>query len=195
MWLFYVQHQFEHTVWSGDRELELPDGGAPRQLALRSAGRAALVHRQYRRAPHPSPVQPHSILPAAARASPAPRSRRMSAGSRCGKVSACVRLVLWDEAARRLISFRELRSRIAARQSARRAFCLIPPCKGHAYLLSSSDRHLAGQSGRFAFAECQAHVQTLQTSTNRVSSRADRASCRSSAPGSAKGYLHDIRAP
>jgi CspA family cold shock protein len=27
---------------------------------------------------------------------------------------------------------------------------------------------LAGQSGRFAFAECQAHVQTLQTSTNRV---------------------------
>jgi hypothetical protein len=33
-------------------------------------------------------------------------------------------------------------------------------------------RLLAGQSGRIAFAECQAHVQTLQTSTNRTSRRA-----------------------
>ena len=33
-----------------------------------------------------------------------------SAGSRCGSSLACVRLVLWDEGRRRLISFRELRA-------------------------------------------------------------------------------------
>jgi cold shock protein len=33
------------------------------------------------------------------------------------------------------------------------------------FSLTYHDRLLAGQSGRFAFAECQAHVQTLQTST------------------------------
>jgi hypothetical protein len=31
-------------------------------------------------------------------------------------------------------------------------------------------RHLAGQYGRFAFADCQAHVQTSQTSTNTLRS-------------------------
>src|SRR5271156_476804 len=31
------------------------------------------------------------------------------------------------------------------------------PCKGHAFLVPTDNRLLAGQSGRFAFAECQAH--------------------------------------
>jgi CspA family cold shock protein len=35
------------------------------------------------------------------------------------------------------------------------------PCKSHPSSLHDGDRHLAGRSGRFAFAICQAHVQTL----------------------------------
>ena len=34
VWLFYVQHQFEHTVWARKPELEHADRGALRQLAL-----------------------------------------------------------------------------------------------------------------------------------------------------------------
>jgi CspA family cold shock protein len=47
---------------------------------------------------------------------------------------------------------------------------------------------LAGQSGRFAFAYCQAHVQTLQTSNTEPQVAQPRA-FGSSASGSAKGYL------
>ena len=81
VWLFYVQHQFEHTVWSAQRDLELPRRGALRQFALRSAGRAALVHRQYRRAPCPPPLQPDSVLPVAARSFASTPISRISAGS------------------------------------------------------------------------------------------------------------------
>jgi CspA family cold shock protein len=35
------------------------------------------------------------------------------------------------------------------------------PCKNHIPIVSSRHRHLAGPSGRIAFAICQAHVQTL----------------------------------
>src|SRR5260370_266345 len=45
------------------------------KLALRPAGYPALVHREYRRAPCPPPVQRHSLLPPAAGA---PRSSRPS---------------------------------------------------------------------------------------------------------------------
>ena len=37
VWLFYVQHQFEQTIWSRRSGVELSDGGAVRQLALRLA--------------------------------------------------------------------------------------------------------------------------------------------------------------
>ena len=66
-----------------------------------------------------------------------------------GQSLGCVRLVLWDEAARRLITFRELRS-FATRSGARRIdakrfsrlLCRrhparAAPCKGHAYLVGS----------------------------------------------------------
>src|SRR5258708_33966954 len=56
--------------------LEPARGGAARQLLLRPADRAALVHRQYRHAPHPSSLQPDSLLPAAAGPAPAPCPRR-----------------------------------------------------------------------------------------------------------------------
>ena len=56
VWLFYVQHQFEHTMWDRRRRLEPAAGRAARQLALRPAGVAALAHRQYRRSPRASPL-------------------------------------------------------------------------------------------------------------------------------------------
>ena len=34
VWLFYVQHQFEDTVWAHDGRLESARGCASRQLAL-----------------------------------------------------------------------------------------------------------------------------------------------------------------
>ena len=67
-------------VLGARRDLERARGGAARQLALRSAARAALVHRQYRRAPRPPSVQPHSVLPAAAGAARSSRAARKSAG-------------------------------------------------------------------------------------------------------------------
>jgi hypothetical protein len=89
--------------------MESARGGAARQFALRSADRAALVHGQYRRASRPSSVQQDPVLSVAAGAAPA------SGLAKVGRLTLvqsilCVRLVLWDEAARRLISFRKLRT-------------------------------------------------------------------------------------
>ena len=56
VWLFYVQHQFEHTFWDARRALESARSRPARQLALRSAAAAALVHRQYRHPPRASPA-------------------------------------------------------------------------------------------------------------------------------------------
>ena len=68
VWLFYVQHQFEHTTWGPRRELEPASSCPPRQLALRTAGTAALVHSQHRYSPRASPLKSCSVLQAAARA-------------------------------------------------------------------------------------------------------------------------------
>ena len=111
VWLFYVQHQFEETAWEDDRTLEPARGRAARQLPLRPAGGAALVLRQYRRPPRPPSEQPHPVLsagPGAARQSGA--ARRQPADARA-KASAACAWSLWDEAERRLISFREAASR------------------------------------------------------------------------------------
>ena len=107
VWLFYVQHQFEETLWDDDG-LELARSGAARQFALRLAAAAALVHRQYRRPPRTSSVQPHPLLPAAARAARSIRSWRRRPAYAAGKPH-CVRLALWDEDGERLVSFRQLR--------------------------------------------------------------------------------------
>jgi CspA family cold shock protein len=59
---------------------------------------------------------------------------------------------------------------------------LRPPwsisCKNRRYGLSLGNRPLAGQSGRFAFAECQAHVQTPPNIDNRTAAaQSRRGSC------------------
>ena len=56
-WLFFIQHQFEETVWEFERRLDVSSRSALRQLVLRAASGAELVHGIYRAAPHPSPEQ------------------------------------------------------------------------------------------------------------------------------------------
>jgi hypothetical protein len=60
----------------GSRRLEPARGRSARQLTLRPAARAALVHRQHRHSPRPPPVQPDTVLPAAAGAQGSPQARR-----------------------------------------------------------------------------------------------------------------------
>ena len=80
VWLFYVQHTFEDAYWTAQGRLGLAPGGDRRQLVLRPAARAALVHRQHRLPPHPPPRQPHPQLPPARvlRIQPAAAARRRS---------------------------------------------------------------------------------------------------------------------
>jgi omega-6 fatty acid desaturase (delta-12 desaturase) len=94
IWLFYVQHQFEHTSWSAERDWRLPRGGTLRQLAFITYMTSAPEFRFI-------------------------GCRLFFAGtplSGLGRITlrqsfACIRLTLWDEASSRLISFRELRAR------------------------------------------------------------------------------------
>jgi acyl-lipid omega-6 desaturase (Delta-12 desaturase) len=113
VWLFYVQHQFEHTVWSENREWSFPTaalhGSSHYDLpaVLRWFTANIGVHHVH----HLCSRIPFYRLPLALRQHPSLAN--------VGRLTlmqslACVRLVLWDETARRLITFRELRSRFGA---------------------------------------------------------------------------------
>jgi acyl-lipid omega-6 desaturase (Delta-12 desaturase) len=109
VWLFYVQHQFEQTVWERD------EGWKLHQAALYGSSHYDLpgwlrwftanigihhVHHLCSRIPYyrlPSVLRDHPELRDVCRIT-LPESIR------------CVRLVLWDEAQRRLVSFREARA-------------------------------------------------------------------------------------
>ena len=109
MWLFFVQHQFEHTEWSQGRDW--------------SFARAALYGSSYYELPtvlrwftaniglhhihHLCSRIPFYRLPIALREHP-----DLVTVGRLTLVQslACVRLALWDETTLRLISFRELRA-------------------------------------------------------------------------------------
>jgi acyl-lipid omega-6 desaturase (Delta-12 desaturase) len=113
VWLFYVQHQFEDTFWAHDPAWNL------HEAALRGSSHYDLpvilrwftanigVHHVH----HLCSRIPFYRLPLTLRHRPelAEVGRLTLGQSLC-----CVRLVLWDEAARRLISFRELRALLAA---------------------------------------------------------------------------------
>jgi acyl-lipid omega-6 desaturase (Delta-12 desaturase) len=112
VWLFYVQHQFEDTVWAHDRAWDLH--------------KAALHGSSYYHLPHvlrwfTANIGAHHIhhlcsripcyrLPLVLRDYP-----ELSGIGRLTLVRSfrCVRLVLWDESQRRLISFREVHQRHA----------------------------------------------------------------------------------
>jgi omega-6 fatty acid desaturase (delta-12 desaturase) len=110
VWLFYVQHQFEHTAWDRDENWNL------HQAALHGSSHYDLpallrwftanigVHHVH----HLSSRIPYYRLPRVLRDYPELRD--------VGHITLlqsfqCVRLVLWDEAQRRLVSFREIRAR------------------------------------------------------------------------------------
>ena len=108
VWLFYVQHQFEHTVWEDNRTWNLHEvalhGSSyyvlPGVLAWFTANIG--VHHVH----HLCSRIPYYRLPRVLRDNP-------ELGA-IGRVTLwqsvkCVRLTLWDESAKRLISFREMR--------------------------------------------------------------------------------------
>jgi omega-6 fatty acid desaturase (delta-12 desaturase) len=113
VWLFYVQHQFEHTVWAENRNWNLPAaalyGSSYYDLpaVLRWFTANIGVHHVH----HLCSRIPFYRLPLALRHHPdLTNVGRLT----LGQSLACVRLVLWDETARRLITFRELRTRLRA---------------------------------------------------------------------------------
>jgi omega-6 fatty acid desaturase (delta-12 desaturase) len=117
VWLFYVQHQFEHTVWAHNENWDLHD------VALHGSSYYVLpgilrwftanigmhhVHHLCSRIPYyrlPRVLREHPELDAISRLT-------------LWDSIKCVRLVLWDESRKKLISFREMRSMLAAAQPA-----------------------------------------------------------------------------
>ena len=116
VWLFYVQHQFEHTLWEANARWDL------HEVALHGSSYYALpgvlrwftanigIHHVH----HLCSRIPYYRLPRVLRENPEL--------GRIGRLTLwdsikCVRLVLWDESGRSLISFRELR-RLRAAQAA-----------------------------------------------------------------------------
>ncbi len=106
VWLFYVQHQFEHTAWEQDEEWNLHEAALhgssyydlPPVLSWLTANIG--VHHVH----HLSSRIPYYRLPHVLRDHPQLRE--------VGRLTLfasfrCVRLVLWDETHRRLVSFRE----------------------------------------------------------------------------------------
>ncbi len=113
VWLFYVQHQFEHTLWADNENWDL------HEVALHGSSHYVLpgvlrwftanigihhVHHLCSRIPYyrlPRVLRDHPEL------------------GQIGRLTLwesikCVRLVLWDEHAQKLVSFREMRRRQAA---------------------------------------------------------------------------------
>jgi omega-6 fatty acid desaturase (delta-12 desaturase) len=109
VWLFYVQHQFEDTYWAATSSWTVHDaalhGSSHYDLPhiLRWFTANIGVHHVH----HLSSRIPYYRLPRVLRDHP-----ELGAISRLTLLQslACVRLVLWDERGRRLISFRELRA-------------------------------------------------------------------------------------
>jgi acyl-lipid omega-6 desaturase (Delta-12 desaturase) len=110
VWLFYVQHQFEQTTWERDEGWDLRQAGlhgsshydlpAPLRWITANIG---IHHVQ-----HLCSRIPHYRLSRVLHDHPELRQ--------VGHVTLlesfrCVRLALWDEAQRRLVSFREIRTR------------------------------------------------------------------------------------
>jgi omega-6 fatty acid desaturase (delta-12 desaturase) len=108
VWLFYVQHQFEHTTWEHHGEWDL------HEAALYGSSHYALpaflnwftanigMHHMH----HLCSRIPYYRLPRVLRDHPELRD--------VGRLTLlesfpCVRLVLWDETRRRLVSFHDAR--------------------------------------------------------------------------------------
>jgi omega-6 fatty acid desaturase (delta-12 desaturase) len=108
VWLFYVQHQFEHTYWNQQGAWNMRDGALhgsshydlPAVLKWFTANIG--VHHVH----HLASQIPYYRLPSVLREHPELKDVNRLTLLESVK---CVRLVLWDEKARRLIAFNDLR--------------------------------------------------------------------------------------
>ncbi|CAN5327750.1 fatty acid desaturase [soil metagenome] len=117
VWLFYVQHQFENTYWSPDADWKHPDASLhgssyyhlPGVLAWLTANIG--VHHVH----HLNSRIPFYRLPEVLRDYP-----ELTTTNRLTVLQSlrCVRLALWDESRRRLVSFREMRKNLAEARAA-----------------------------------------------------------------------------
>lgn len=113
VWLFYVQHQFEETFWAEDVDWSQPEAALHGSshydlpLVLRWFTANIGIHHVH----HLASRIPYYRLPSVLRDHPELADiGRLS----LGESIRCVRLVLWDDARRKLISFREAHRGLAA---------------------------------------------------------------------------------
>jgi len=108
VWLFYVQHQFEDTLWADEEHWNVHDaalhGSSHYELpgVLRWFTANIGIHHVH----HLSSRIPYYRLNRVLRDHP---DLRKIGRLTIGQSLACIRLVLWDESRRRMISFRQLR--------------------------------------------------------------------------------------
>lgn len=109
VWLFYVQHQFEHTYWSADADWRFHEAAlyGSSHYALPPALRWFTANIGLHHIHHLCSAVPFYRLPAVLESRP-----ELAAINRVTLVQSLrlVRLVLWDEKSARLISFREARA-------------------------------------------------------------------------------------
>jgi omega-6 fatty acid desaturase (delta-12 desaturase) len=106
VWLFYVQHQFEHTRWEQDPEWDLHEAAlhGSSHYDLPAILRWFTANIGMHHVHHLCCRIPYYRLPRVLRDYPELRD--------IGRVTLldsfrCVRLALWDETQRRLVSFRD----------------------------------------------------------------------------------------
>ncbi len=113
VWLFYVQHQFEHTAWDADADWNLQEAAlhGSSHYALPAALRWFTGNIGLHHVHHLCSRIPYYRLPQVLRDYP-----ELGDMGRLTLLESfrCVRLALWDETQRRLVSFSDLRSRPAA---------------------------------------------------------------------------------
>jgi omega-6 fatty acid desaturase (delta-12 desaturase) len=111
VWLFYVQHQFEHTFWARGKAWNLHEAAlfGSSHYDLPSVLRWFTANIGLHHIHHLCSRIPFYRLPLAFRLHPDLADvGRLT----LGQSFACVRCVLWDEASERLITFRELRNQL-----------------------------------------------------------------------------------
>lgn len=112
VWLFYVQHQFEHTYWDASEDWTRQEAAlqGSSHYALPPVLRWFAAHVGIHHVHHLSSRIPHYRLPEVLRDYP-----ELSDANRVTLWESlkCVRLTLWDEESRRLVPFRAARSQFA----------------------------------------------------------------------------------
>jgi omega-6 fatty acid desaturase (delta-12 desaturase) len=113
VWLFYVQHQFEHTLWAETEHWDLHDAAlhGSSHYVLPGVLRWFTANIGVHHVHHLCSRIPYYRLPRVLREYPELAN--------IGRLTLwesikCVRLVLWDESRKKLISFREMRQSVVA---------------------------------------------------------------------------------